>query len=120
MRPEFHERIADLAAWMEHSSESLIGTGGIKNWQNFSATPITRRENKWYLHVLPTLFGPIQMYDISETPTSVTLLLTGEALRYRYYSNRVVIDLPYSKRQGLDDVIVITWNKEPKPTRERY
>ena len=120
MRPEFYDRMSQMADWMAHSQESLIGAGAVRNWQNFSACPITRRRGVWYLHVLPMQFGPIQMYDISERPLSVTLLRTGETPRYRYYYKRLVIDLAYSKRSMLDEVIAVKFEREPAPTRLRY
>jgi len=45
MRPEFYRRLEDIAGWMDHSRSSVIGAGAVANWQNFSAVPITRREN---------------------------------------------------------------------------
>ncbi len=120
MRPEYYERLREVGEWMKHSRELLIGAQGVRNWQNFSAVPVTRRGNTWYLHVLPSLFGPIQMYDIGERPKAVTLLRSGESLRYRYYSKRLVVDLPYAKREKLDEVIQIAYDRQPNPTRERY
>ena len=120
MRPEFYQRLEEIAAWMDHSRPSVIGADAVGNWQNFSAVPITRRENVWYLHVLPTLFGPIQMYDVRERPVSVTLLRTGQSLVHRYYSNRLVVDLPYSQRGKLDEVVEVRFEREPHPARLRY
>ena len=120
MRPEFYDRMREIAEWMQHSRESIVGAGGVRNWENFSACPVTRREGTWYLHVLPSLFGPIQMYDIKERPNGVTLLKNGEPLRYRYYAGRLVVDLPSAKRGKLDEVIAVKFTREPRPTRMLY
>jgi len=120
MRPEFYERLGEIAAWIEHSGESLVGAGAVSNWHKFSACPVTRRGTTWYLHVLPNQFGPIQMYDIAERPVSVKLLRTGEPVRFRYCLQRVAMDLPYSQRGKLDEVIAVAFEREPHPKGERY
>lgn len=112
MRPGYYERTAELAEWMKHSRESLIGAGPLRNWNEYSTVPVTRRGTTWYLHVLPGQYGPIQIFYIPE-PKSATLLRDGSAVKYTYEGRRITIELPRELRTRLDDVVAVTWDGEP-------
>ncbi len=114
MRPEYYKRTKELAKWMTHNKESLIGTRGIKNWKDFSDVPITRRDNKWYLHILPSFWGGVvRLKDIPE-PREIKMLRTNKTLRYLYEKKQLSIILsPDTVQKKLNDVIVLYWDEEP-------
>jgi hypothetical protein len=112
MRPGYYERTAELAGWMAHSRESLIGAGPMRRWNEFSTVPVTLREKTWYLHVLPKYQGPIQLFYVPE-PKEVTLLRDGAAVKYTYEGRRVTITLTKEMRTRLNDVVAVVWSEEP-------
>jgi alpha-L-fucosidase len=112
MRPGYYERSAELAEWMKHSRDSLIGAGPFRNWSEYSTVPVTRRGTTWYLHILPKHRGPVEIYYVAE-PKEVKLLRTGEMVKYSYMGKRISIDLPAELRKGLDDVVSVTWDGDP-------
>lgn len=113
MRPGYYERTAELAKWMAHSRDSLIGAGPFRTWNECSTVPVTRRDKTWYLHVLPKHEGAIELYSVPE-PESVKLLRDGTLLKYSYEGKRISITLPKEMRTDLDDVVAVVWREEPK------
>ena len=114
MKPEYYERTRELAKWMAHSKESLIGARGIRNWKDFSYFPITRRDNIWYIHILPLFWqGVVRLKNIPE-PREIKLLRTNETLPYLYEEKQLSIILSIDTFQKkLNDVIVLYWDEEP-------
>lgn len=116
MRPGYYARTSELARWMEHSRESLFGAGPVRNWKQFSPVPITRRENRWYIHVLPKHRGPVELQGVPQ-PEKAELLRTGKAVTCTWEGSKLSLNLSGDMRTGLDDVIVLTWKKdEVSPT----
>jgi alpha-L-fucosidase len=111
MQPEFYERTAELAKWMAHSKKSLIGADPLKSWKEISNVPITRKDKEWYLHILPGKQKEIRL-KIALKPANVRLLQTNEKVKFKKEGNYLLFDLPM-KSNGLDDVIVVTWNQVP-------
>ena len=113
MRPEYYERTAELARWMKHSKESLIGTEGVRNWKEFSTVPLTSRGRTWYLHLLPDTSASVEIRDVSR-PKSVKLLRTNEPVAYAYENAALRIIIPGDLRKTVDDVIAVEWHTVPK------
>ncbi|MBK8880868.1 MAG: alpha-L-fucosidase [Bacteroidales bacterium] len=112
MQPEFYERTAELAKWMTHSKKSLIGADPLKSWKEISNVPVTRKDNDWYLHILPGKQEEIWL-KTDVRPLKVKLLQTNENIRFKKKGNTLFFDLP-EKSNGLNDVIVVTWKDVPK------
>jgi len=112
MRPGYYERTAELAKWMAHSRDSLIGAEPMRNWNDYSTVPVTCRRKTWYIHVLPKHRGAIELYAVPE-PLEVKLMRDGKFLKYEYAGKRVSVTLPKELRTGLDDVIEVRWEDEP-------
>lgn len=103
----FYERCDELAQWMAHSRESLIGAGPTLGDDRANVS-ITTRGTTWYLHVLPKNKGLVEVRNESD-PKMVRLLRTGEAIPFRRVGQNIVIDLPEALRTPLDDVVVVDW-----------
>ncbi len=112
MPPEYYERCDEIAAWMKHSGESLIGAQGLRRWKKYSDCPLTTRENRCYVHVSSLHWGAVIVKDVPK-PRSVRLLRTGEAIDYEYFHSKVSVILQHEKREFLNDVIVIEWDEMP-------
>jgi alpha-L-fucosidase len=112
MQPEFYERTAELAKWMAHSKKSLIGAVPLKSWKEISNVPITRKDNYWFLHILPGKQEEIWL-KTDVKPLYVKLLQNNENIKFKKKGNTLFFDIP-EKSNGLDDIIVITWKDAPK------
>lgn len=110
---------ADMAAWMQHSRESVVGTRG-GPWPEQINIPVTTRPGVAYLHFLPSLperypNTPADEKKFSRTkdilpafpapvtsavwknaprPLCVFSLRTGDSLPFRYENNTLTISLP--------------------------
>lgn len=107
----FYERCEELAAWMAHSKEAVIGTLPTPGDERANV-PITRREEVWYLHALPGHEGPVELRGVA-MPRRVVLLATDEQLGYDRDGDRLRINLPADRRTGLVDVIAVHWDRAP-------
>ncbi len=116
MRPGYYTRTAELARWMVHSRDSLIGAAPLREWTDWSTVPVTRRGNVWYLHVLPGHRGAVELYAVPE-PSAVKLLRDGINLKYTYEGRRITVTLPGELRTDLNDVVAVTWNENPTSLR---
>jgi alpha-L-fucosidase len=111
MPPGFYQRCDELARWMSHSRESLIGAEPTPG-DDRANVPITRRPGVWYLHLLPAHQGPVEVRKVPE-PRHVKLLRTGTGLPYRHAGDSVTIDVPKTERTASDDVVAVYWDTEP-------
>jgi alpha-L-fucosidase len=112
MPDPFYRNSEELGAWMTHSGESLVGADQTPGDER-SNVPITRRPGVWYLHVLPTHQGPVELWDVP-SPRDVKLLRTGQLIS-QHGSNPLVLEIPPSARTSLDDVVAVYWSREPRP-----
>ncbi|MFC1539184.1 alpha-L-fucosidase [Candidatus Latescibacterota bacterium] len=118
MRDEYYAQLAEIGDWMKICGESLIGASDVRNWQDFSNVPITKSDNKWYLHVLPTHEGRIVLTGVPE-PERADHLNTGVKLAWYNYdadSQELTLNLSMTIRDNLNDVIVLTWEDAPETT----
>lgn len=107
MHPLFYEGCAQLAEWMAHSRESLIGAGPTPGDERANV-PITTREGAWYLHLLPEHQGEA-VVDRVARPARVQLLRTGEELPHTYAGEQLRVRLTAAQRTPLNDVVKVTW-----------
>jgi alpha-L-fucosidase len=101
-----YERLAEVAAWMAHSKEAVIGTDGGPE-PNPANVPMTVRGNRRYLHLLPGTPGEIKLDASALLPASARLLRTGEPLPVRQDSGGVCISVPEGLRTALVDIVVL-------------
>ncbi len=104
----FYDRCEDLARWMAHSGESVIGAGPAPG-EDRANVPVTTRDGTWYLHVLPSHQGPVALSGVPE-PRTITLLRTGRTLPWRRQGDPGApgtIAIPAELRTDLDDVIAV-------------
>jgi alpha-L-fucosidase len=101
-----YERLAEVAAWMAHSKEAVIGTDGGPE-PNPANVPMTVRGNRRYLHLLPGTPGEIKLDASAPVLTSARLLRTGEVLTVRQDSGGVCISVPEGLRTALVDIVVL-------------
>ena len=143
MHPMFYEGCAELAEWMAHSRESVIGALPVPDpgranvpvtrpdraevptppMEGASPTPQmeggspTPQENggslTWYLHLLPTHEDEAVVCRVPQ-PSSVRLLRTGEEIEYQYEEGQLRVALSLACRTGLNDVVAVTWSREPE------
>jgi len=107
MPADFYTRCDELAAWMAHSREALIGADPTPG-EALANVPMTRRGSTWYLHVLPKHQGPVEIRH-ADTPRSARLLRTGAPLSPIRQGEALTLTLPSETRTGLDDVVAVTW-----------
>jgi hypothetical protein len=105
MPDAFYEYCEQLAQWMAHSHDSVIGAGPAPG-ENHANVPITTRSGTWYLHVLPSHQGPVVLREAPE-PQSITLLRTGKPLSSKRQADGLAITIPSHLRTDLDDVIAV-------------
>lgn len=107
MQAGFYERCAELAEWMVHSRQSLIGAKPVL-WEQHGEIPITSGENVWYVHLLPERENLVSLKNV-DRPNKVLILRTGENIEYSYKGNDLQFTFPADKRTMLDDVITLYW-----------
>ncbi len=101
----FYDYCDELAQWMAHSRESLIGAGPTPG-EDLSNVPMTTRGDTWYLHILPAHKGPITLSTTS-TSKSFTLLRTGTSLSAKRQGYELTVTIPEDLRTDTDDVIAV-------------
>lgn len=107
MPPPAMEMLSDLAAWMEHSGESVQGTYG-GPWPDEGNVPVTEGEGASYLHLLPD-FRDAAEIKAEAAPGRVTLLRTGQELQSSYADGALKVSVPADARSELPDVAKVHW-----------
>lgn len=134
LSPQTHECWSEMAKWMSHSRESVIGAkpGPWPSQGDQTANlPITTREGIAYVHFLPKfperypgtpddekkLSGTREIlrslpeetdtfvWKNAPKPTKATLLRTGEAVPFTYENGELTITLDPKQRTPLVDVV---------------
>jgi alpha-L-fucosidase len=93
----------DMAAWMKHSRESVIGAGPGPFPERVNA-PVTTAKGVAYVHFLPG-FDEEVLWQNAPRPESAVLLRTGDAVPFHHEDGSLRIKLPSSLRSGSVDVI---------------
>lgn len=105
MHPNYYKNMSDIAGWMRHSKESVIGAGPSPGIER-SNVMITTRGNNWYLHLLPDFQTQVSL-KTDKQPQSLILLRTGEVLPYSYLDGFVKFTLSPDLRTAMDDVVKV-------------
>ncbi|NCB07667.1 MAG: hypothetical protein EOM73_05855 [Bacteroidia bacterium] len=105
MHPNYYKNMAEIARWMQHSRESVIGAGPSPGVER-SNVMITTRENTWYLHLLPEMKGQVSL-KTDKLPKSVTLLRTGDPVSFIFRDGFVKFSLLPEWRTEMDDVVKV-------------
>lgn len=100
-----YERFSEVAAWMRHSSVSVISAEPAPRSLRCNV-PVTVAGATQYLHVLPDYQDAIEL-EIARPPQSVTLLRTGEVLPTHYTSGVLHVEIPHTARTSLVDVVAV-------------
>lgn len=99
--------LAELAAWMKHSGESVQGTYG-GPWPEHANVPITERDGISYLHLLPDFVDVAEMKAASD-PKSIRLMRTGDQLPGHVADGVLKVTVPREGRTELPDAVEVTW-----------
>ena len=112
MHPNFYKEVAGLKEWMATGEESLIGCGPTPGVERSNVPLTTRGKDIWYSHLLGGFKGQVSV-KTDRAPYSVTLLRTREKVPYIYRDGFLNFKLPDSMREGIDDVVKITFSANP-------
>jgi alpha-L-fucosidase len=93
----------EMAAWMKHSRESVIGAGPGPFPESVNA-PVTTGRNVAYVHFLPSFKGEIVWKNAPKFKRA-TLLRTGAAIPINDQSGELRINLPAELRSTTVDVV---------------
>lgn len=108
----YYERLSEIEDWMAHSGEAVFGVGPEPEGVVCN-TPVTTRENTWYLHALPGSREPL-VSSCEKAPEHVRLLRTGQALPFQHIDGRLRVTIPGENRTELVDVVQVTWDGESR------
>lgn len=93
----------EMAAWMTHSRESVIGAGPGPFPEQVNV-PVTTRETTAYLHFLPG-FRETAIWQNAPRPAKATLLRTGAQIPFEFADGVLRLTLPDDLRRDSVDVI---------------
>lgn len=96
---------AEMAEWMKHSRESVIGTGPGPFPESVN-TPVTTAKGAAYLH-FPPGFKDEVLWRNAPQPKKATLLRTGTAVTFSYRNRELRLSLPPDLRTTGVDVVKI-------------
>lgn len=116
----------DMAGWMKHSRESVIGTQH-GPWPKDANLPITTTKDAAYIHFLPKFpqeakkilrslptYTDECVWKTSRQPAKAILLRTGSEVPFRYASHTLRLKLlPELRTQNVDVVKIFWGNDEP-------
>ena len=96
----------EMAGWMEHSREAIHGVDLAAPRPSLDQTMnwVTTKDDVCY--AMPDAKGKILIENLA-TPTSVTLLRTGEPLDYQHRDGALYLVVPEALRTGLPDMVKI-------------
>ena len=102
----FYGVCEEMAAWMAHSRESVVGVDLDAPLPTLdkSQNSITVRGQTWY--AMPDETGRVLVEDLHR-PKAVTLLRTGEALEFSYETNTLQLTVPKNLQTALPDMVKI-------------
>jgi alpha-L-fucosidase len=106
----FYKRMAQLASWMAHSAESVLGTTP-GPWPERCNVPVTIKGDTWFLHVDWIHEEPAVIKDAA-TPIAATLLRTGEPVPFTRCGADVSVEIPADSRTTHADVVAVKFTQE--------
>jgi alpha-L-fucosidase len=101
----------EMAEWMAHSRESVIGTIS-GPWPESVNAPVTRRPGIAYVHFLPSFRGEV-VWKNAPKPAKAVLLRTKESVSFRYEDGTLYLNLPADRRTKTVDVVKLELADEP-------
>lgn len=101
-------RLAETAAWMQHSKAAVIGTDA-GPYPEQCNVPVTIRASRWFLHALPGFDEPIHLRQVS-APARVFLLRTGQTLTHDWRDGTLTLRVPSDLRTTLVDVVAVEFS----------
>ena len=101
----------ELAQWMSHSRESVIGAGP-GPWPEGANVPITTRDDVWYLHFVDQQVNQARVTGVPK-PVSAKLLRTAQALSFEHAEGTLIIGIPPGLRTDRDDVVSVCFDRVP-------
>jgi alpha-L-fucosidase len=93
----------EMADWMKHSRESVIGAGPGPYPESVNA-PVTTGKGVAYIHFLPA-FKETVVWKNAPKYQKATLLRTGDSIPLTYQNNELAITLPPALRTSNVDVL---------------
>jgi len=105
--PEVKQEMDELAGWMKHSQESVMGVEG-GNYPEESKVPVTVGKNAIYAFALPGNLAALRVVT-SLDPKKVVLLRTGQALAYESKGGYLWVTIPAKDRTRLPDAVKISF-----------
>jgi alpha-L-fucosidase len=107
--PVAYKRMEELAAWMEHSRESVENvTPG--PWPESCNVPVTCRDDVWYLHLSWVWDGVVEVKD-PRRPQMLTLLRSGETIPCTPTADGFQFELPLCRMSSLGEVVKVVWER---------
>jgi alpha-L-fucosidase len=101
--PQAEAAWQEMAAWMKHSRESVIGAGPGPFPQGVNV-PVTTRKDAAYLHFLPSSDAEAVWTGVPK-PVRATLLRNGQELAFTHVDRTLRIALPKELRTPSVDVV---------------
>ena len=103
-----YRRLDELAAWWQHSGESVEGTTG-GPWPERCNVPVTCRDDVWYLHVSWVWDGPVEVKETTRQPKQLRLLRTGEPVEWMARPDGFSFELQPSRISAAGEVVKLEW-----------
>ena len=106
IQPEFVDTLAAAGKWLEQNAESIYGTrGGPLGPQGWGVT--TQKEKKVFIHLLKNpAANTILLPAMKEKVKQVTVLGTGQKVKYKQQKDGITISTEGIALDGPDTVIV--------------
>lgn len=95
----------EMAVWMKHSRESVIGAGSGPFPESVNA-PVTTAKGVAYVHLLPGFKDEV-IWKHAPRPAKALLLRTQEPVSFHYEDGTLRLTVPASARTQSDDVVEI-------------
>lgn len=95
----------EMADWMRHSRESVIGAHA-GPWPEAVNAPVTLREQTAYIHFLPDFPGEVRWTNAPKV-IEARLLRTKDAIPLRYVGNALHLTVPAGLRTTNVDVVAL-------------
>ena len=102
----------EMAEWMAHSRESVIGAKA-GPWPAEINAPVTTREGVAYIHFLPAFKGEV-VWTNAPNAIEARLLRTKDSIPLRYEDGNLHLAIPDSLRTTNVDVVKLSLKKQPQ------
>jgi len=107
MSPDFYTTCEQMAAWMKHSSVSVLDVEAGPYPERCDA-PVTVKGNVWYVHFLSRQQAAATLMGV-RAPKAARLLRTGRPAAWKVDGDRVRLALPAEPPDDFDEVVEVSW-----------